>query len=182
MPRQFYQVSRKIGPLLYQMRIELQGTNGSIWRRLLVPSNTYVRTLHGIINITMGWKDRHLYEFKIAGKSYGIADPESPGMIEDRLLRVARFKWQPGDAFTYVYDFGDWWRHDVTIEAIEPNTRRRQRARCIDGAGACPPEDIGGIPGFERFLHVRSDLTYDPARFDAKSADVGISLVASAYN
>ena len=54
--------------------------------------------------------------------------------------------------FVYEYDFGDSWQHEIVLEKIlepEPNVAY---PRCIEGARACPPEDVGGIWGYADFL------------------------------
>lgn len=51
----------------------------------------------------------------------------------------------PGDGLTYVYDFGDDWVHHLTLESSRPATDEGPTAGCVDGAGSCPPEDVGGI-------------------------------------
>ena len=33
----------------------------------------------------------------------------------------------------------------------------------LEGEGRCPPEDVGGIPGFEQFLEIMQDKS-DPER------------------
>ena len=57
----------------------------------------------------------------------------------------------------YEYDFGDSWQHEIVLEKIlepEPNVAY---PRCIEGARACPPEDVGGIWGYGDFLVAISD-------------------------
>ena len=63
--------------------------------------------------------------------------------------------------FLYEYDFGDGWEHDVAVLGYEGTTRA---PRCLDGAGACPPEDCGGVSGYEGLL----EAVADPAAADAE--------------
>ena len=35
---------------------------------------------------------------------------------------------------------------------------------CLDGAGACPPEDVGGTYGYERFLAAIADPAHPEHR------------------
>jgi hypothetical protein len=55
-------------------------------------------------------------------------------------------------AFSYTYDFGDNWQHTVTIETISGTDPALDYPRFIDGGRRAPPEDVGGIPGFEELL------------------------------
>jgi len=59
----------------------------------------------------------------------------------------------PGDSMLYVYDFGGNWRHNVTLEKILPASGM-VRPVCIAGERHCPPEDVGGVPGYTEFLEV----------------------------
>jgi hypothetical protein len=52
----------------------------------------------------------------------------------------------------YLYDFGDNWEHEVICEGAFPRTASGKYPQCIDGASACPPEDCGGVGGYQEFL------------------------------
>lgn len=64
----------------------------------------------------------------------------------------------------YTYDFGDDWQHTVTIEAVADADPAIEYPRYIDGAGRAPPEDVGGIPGFELFLDAMNDPKHEQHR------------------
>ena len=82
----------------------------------------------------------------------------------------------------YTYDFGDNWEHTVELEEILPRDKDVEYPRCIAGERACPPEDCGGIWGYEDLLQIISDPEheeyeamlewiggeFDPEHFDAK--------------
>jgi hypothetical protein len=51
----------------------------------------------------------------------------------------------------YTYDFGDQWDCDVALRA-EPSLGESFRRRLVDGAEPFPPEDCGGVPGYEELL------------------------------
>jgi hypothetical protein len=55
--------------------------------------------------------------------------------------------------FSYTYDFGDDWRHSITVEAVTDADRAIEYPRFVDGDRRAPPEDVGGLPGFEDFLN-----------------------------
>ena len=58
-----------------------------------------------------------------------------------------------GRTFGYEYDFGDDWQHTITIEDSRYfNPGLQAPLVCLDGARACPPEDVGGVPGYQEFL------------------------------
>ena len=53
----------------------------------------------------------------------------------------------------YVYDYGDNWRHDVVLEKVLPAAGMVHPV-CLAGERHSPPEDVGGVSGYEEFLEV----------------------------
>ena len=53
-----------------------------------------------------------------------------------------------GDVFRYTYDYGDWWEHIVSAEAVWPADPDERYPVCLEGERACPPEDVGGAYGY----------------------------------
>ncbi len=143
-----------------RIRVELRDVEPSIWRVLDVPATTTLPVLHQVLQVAMGWTDSHLHEFTdgdpLARRpvrsfvpaadledGWGDGEPEDHVTVGE-LLRV------PGDTLHYLYDFGDDWRHVLTLESVTPDDV--DRARLVDGARACPPEDCGGAPGYEHLV------------------------------
>jgi hypothetical protein len=132
-------------PLIYQLKVVLQGISPMIWRRLLVSGDSTIADLHYIVQIAMGWSDEHLHQFRIHGKRYGIAriggiwfsdDPDSV-RLKDLGLRL-------NERFFYEYDFTDDWRHQIRVEAILRRSPVGIILYVLLGRRACPPEDCGG--------------------------------------
>ncbi len=156
-----------------QLRVTLDGIAPEVWRRLVVPGTWHLGQLHLAIQAAFNWWNYHLHEFRIGGLRYG--DPEtddggfldSPRLFDQHEVRLLDFGYAPGTTFTYVYDFGDNWQHRVEIEehlALDPAPRV---ANCTGGARARPPEDVGGLGGYENFLAVMADPD-DPEHADTK--------------
>jgi pRiA4b ORF-3-like protein len=61
------------------LRIEREGSDPLIWREVEVPTSITLRTLHDIIQATIGWFDYHLWEFTIAKRRYGLPMDEDWG-------------------------------------------------------------------------------------------------------
>ena len=57
--------------------------------------------------------------------------------------------------------FGDDWRHDIFIESIRDGEAAVDYPAFVDGARRCPPEDVGGVPGFMEFLEAALDPLHD---------------------
>ena len=144
-----------------QIRVALDDIEPPVWRRLVVPLGTTLAELHYIIQAAMGWTDSHMHEFEIGGLSYGDIEVLSAERTDDDArvydaneVRLRDFSRQPGTLFKYVYDYGDNWRHTVTVETVLAVKPAPKTAGCIEGARSCPPEDVGGTSGYFEFLRV----------------------------
>ncbi|MCK6599734.1 MAG: plasmid pRiA4b ORF-3 family protein [Bdellovibrionaceae bacterium] len=136
-------------PKVYEFKVSLQGTSPVVWRSFLAHEIIDLSELHMLIQMTMGWEARHPYEFKINGKSYGEIDSDFENdMIEAEGITFGEAI-KSSKNFTYIYDFGDGWQHDVEIVSVLEHDSRMIYPVCIGGENACPPEDCGGPPGFE---------------------------------
>jgi len=126
-----------------------------VWRTILVRPDTKLAIFHRYLQAAMGWQDCHLYALTIGGKEYGIPSREYGRKVFDaRRYALNRVINTLPARMDYVYDFGDWWRHEIDVEAPQDAEYRKQYPICIDGAEACPPEDCGGPGGYEEFLRV----------------------------
>ena len=104
----------------------------------------------------MGWENYHTFEFLKGTKRFGMIDED---FEDDELLDAENFSLsqvisQPKDKLRYAYDFGDDWEHDIIAEKFLPKEKEIKYPVCIDGARNCPPEDCGGIPGYDHLLKV----------------------------
>ncbi|WP_415766452.1 plasmid pRiA4b ORF-3 family protein [Pseudomonas sp. ZB1P45] len=145
-------------PDLLLLHIELKWIEPAIWRRVAVPENITLGKLHTVIQFAMGWEGGHMHEFEIASENYGIPDPDGWGPPVNSETRKTLVKALSGKkTFRYLYDFGDGWDHRIKVEKKLPAGACPQVPYCIDGANACPPEDIGGGPGYADFLEVMAD-------------------------
>ncbi|CAN7624900.1 plasmid pRiA4b ORF-3 family protein [Pararhizobium sp. LjRoot238] len=155
-----------------QLRISLDEIEPEVWRRLVLPSAWDLEQLHLAIQAAFNWWNYHLHEFRIGGLRYGDvallaedAIEDDPRVFDFREVRLLDF--EQGAVFNYVYDFGDGWHHSVVIEEFVALDAHPKQGICIEGARARPPEDVGGVPGYERFLKIIADKT-DPEHTDTK--------------
>ncbi|NCB40105.1 MAG: plasmid pRiA4b ORF-3 family protein [Erysipelotrichia bacterium] len=142
----------------YLLKIALIELEPEVWRRFIVPADISFDRLHDIIQALMGWKDSHLHEFNFGNKRYvENIDEEFDGeeaALESSERLNKHFKKQ-GDSCVYIYDFGDSWAHRITLENPDYSLKDDDcEICCLDGARACPPEDVGGPPGYEDFCKV----------------------------
>ena len=168
---------------IYQIKVTLEESEPEIWRRFQVKGNTSLYKLHQILQVVMGWESYHLYEFVIGGTHYGESDLDY-GMETKDAKRAKLNQAVVGEKamFTYIYDFGDDWEHEVLIEKILPPESVVRYPVCLAGENACPPEDCGGIWGYDEVLQSiqnPDDKQYDQLRewlgegFDPKRFDLG---------
>lgn len=163
--------------MLYQFKIQLKNiAHPPVWRRVLVPAGFSFSKFHKVIQAAFGWENYHLYQFSPKGWGsepvIGVPDPSGFESPFDKMKELNSAKTKLSDIFTkekqkytYVYDFGDDWLHEITLEKITDDTAAA--ASCIDGKGACPPEDCGGWPGYERLKEIMADPA-DPEHEEMK--------------
>ena len=150
----------------YELRIQLDDIKPVIWRSVVVPSGITLDRLHDVIQIAMGWLDYHLHLFKIDGRRFSEAPTEDGFGFDDddddeALVRLNEVLKNEKAKFSYVYDFGDDWRHTVTLtRIIDIPDGHVMKLQCLDGKRARPPEDVGGLPGFERFREAINDKNH----------------------
>ena len=182
-------------PCLITLRIELVGTTQLVWRRITLDGRSSFAALHHVIQAAMGWHDAHLHQFRINNRYIGVPDSESdaPEWHTEDERKVFLNRVLTDDAvFTYLYDFGDGWEHRLLVEEYDDSDDLRfgDGDAWVDaGERACPPEDCGGVGGFQDFLEKLEDepysdeskdlrewagLDYDPARFDRPAANAAI--------
>jgi Plasmid pRiA4b ORF-3-like protein len=141
-----------------QLLVSLVDVTPTVWRRLLVPGEVTLSTLHLMIQAAMGWEDYHLHAFEIEGERYGVSDPEEDDEdVIDEASVVLSDLARGQTRFIYEYDFGDFWRHEVVVESVEPVPMILKFAVCVDGQRACPPEDCGGTHGYRGLLEAIGD-------------------------
>lgn len=170
----------------YLLKIQLLNIEPAIWRRFVMPASITLDRLHDVIQIVMGWTDSHLHEFTIGNTRY----TEYPESKEDGLAcgryRLGDLIKQKGRTFRYLYDFGDNWEHELVLgESRYFNPELRTELACLDGQRACPPEDVGGVHGYFKFLNALKDpinekhesytewpgSNFDSERFDSETVN-----------
>jgi len=171
---------------LYLLKIRLLGIEPEIWRRFVVPASITLDRLHDVIQIVMGWTDSHLHEFTIGKKRHAEYPESKEDGLECGRYRLGDLLKQKGRTFAYEYDFGDSWEHELTLERNQYlNSELQSEIVCLDGARACPLEDVGGVSGYYEFCQALNDPeheehesymvwsggNYDPEKFDTDAVN-----------
>ena len=137
----------------FRLRIELDGTTPLVWRRVEVLASATFWDLHVAIQDAFGWLDYHLHEFEVGPLTIGIPDEYGerdtvPGWTVPLSKHLGRVR-----TLAYLYDFGDDWHHTIHLEEVM-DTDGKPYPRCLAGENATPPEDCGGVYGFEELKEV----------------------------
>lgn len=150
--------------MAFLFKVQIKGvTKPPVWRRLLIPEHYNFHQFHEVIQAAFEWWDCHLYQFSpTAFGSYpqiGVPDPDFDNdMIDSSKIPLKAIFTVPGKKFTYVYDFGDNWEHQLTLEAI--TDAKLLRPDCVEGKGRRPPEDCGGVGGYSYLREVLKDRSH----------------------
>jgi hypothetical protein len=146
----------------FQFKVQLLNiSDPPVWRRLLVPGQFTFFRFHKIIQIAFGWENAHLFQFSPKGyQSSPIIAIPNPQWDEEpvqdcKKVKLRQIFTSPGQTFTYLYDFGDDWNHQILLE--ETSEAKILRADCVAGKGACPPEDCGGYWGYANLQAILKD-------------------------
>lgn len=138
------------------VRVELQGIEPLIWRRVAVPPAMTLTQVHLVIQAVMGWRDCHLWHFETGSCRYSMRVPSEPEWnerYEDAGRATLRMLLDGGvRQIEYAYDMGDFWEHSVIVEKVSAPTPGVKYPQFLGGERRCPPEDCGGPPGYFEFL------------------------------
>ncbi|MCP4461058.1 MAG: plasmid pRiA4b ORF-3 family protein [Cytophagales bacterium] len=142
----------------------------SVYRRILVPSETSLLQLHFIIQLSMGWKFEHLFQFQDRRAEPNLVAGIPDDFDEDDFSPFGRrTRKQPADevalerfavsglkSFWYWYDFGDDWWHKINFQKVSKKDMAgyNGKIQCVEAVGQCPPEDIGGPWGYDNWLRI----------------------------
>jgi Plasmid pRiA4b ORF-3-like protein len=154
----------KFTPPIYELRITLTGIDPPIWRRIQVPSSLKLCCLHSAFQMVMGWTDSHLHQFENDGKSWGVPEWDEFDefdLIDESKTHLGTVLRSEGDSVRYLYDFGDAWQHAVVLEKIQRVEVALKHPICLGGERRCPPEDVGGVHGYQEFLDVILDPRHE---------------------
>lgn len=194
LPRPPARRSRKPKPRLLELCITLAEIEPPIWRRVRVADAYTLNQLHRVIQLVFGWLDYHLYEFRVGDRRFEAPHEEAEG--EDSAgITLRELALQKGARFTYTYDFGDNWVHEIEVEGVYmfiPADGDPSLPVLHAGERSGPPEDCGGPHGYAELLQALRDPEhhqherlrlwahdYDPERFDVRTSRNNLVLAAA---
>ena len=144
---------------IVEIKITLEDVKPTVSRILQVPADIRLDRLHLTLQAAFGWTNSHLYMFEAEGATWGLVDPEFG--VEDHPANKTTLSQVVEDTskktINYIYDFGDNWEHKIKIGKITDPVHGELYPELTEVTGKCPPEDIGGFPGYEHFLEAIAD-------------------------
>lgn len=145
-----------------RLKITLEGIEPLVSRTLEVPTDIRLDRLHLVIQAAMGWENSHLYEFMAGTARWSLPDPAfGKNTLPVTKASLADVVDAAGTApIRYVYDFGDDWAHVIQVTTTGDPAPGDFYPRLLDITGRCPPEDVGGPPGYEHFLQAIGDKAH----------------------
>jgi pRiA4b ORF-3-like protein len=166
-----------------RLKVTLDDVEPAVVRRIEVPLGIRLDRLHAVLQAAIGWTNSHMWEFRARDVGWGIPDPGWDDGPQDaaKVTLLAALEDAAVKNFTYLYDFGDGWEHTIKVEHIGKAVPGELYPLLLGATGRCPPEDIGGPPGYAEFLEAIADPNHDrhdelsewyAADFDPNAVDV----------
>lgn len=146
---------------ILKIKISLDKIKPVISRELLVDKNITYDALHLAIQKAFGWENYHPYLYKVEKKRIGDMDEDEEDDLRLNLDSHTKLMVDK-KMFSYIYDPEDDWVHTVQIIEESESQPGVDYPTCIGGSGTCPPEECGGVAGYDKLLKSGKD-------FDAKN-------------
>jgi hypothetical protein len=180
-------------PQSFKLKVTILDIKPPIWRRVALPSSCTLADLHQVIQAAFGWGDDHLHSFTVNKVDYAPHDPEAWTESASEKISLAKLGLKKKQKFTYEYDFGDSWVHQILVEDITEVQEFPKAPICMDGARACPPEDCGGPWEYPELLEALANPkhpeheesldwiggSWDPEAFDADAVNTALVYIFS---
>ncbi len=148
-----------------ELTVTLMDVAPEVSRKIEFPADMPLDRVHLTLQAGFGWHNAHLYQFCIGEPyQYGGARWVDPGFVDgdneqpsDKTSLAQAIAKAGAAGLTYLYDFGDDWEHRIEPGATRDGVAGEAYPRLTGITGTCPPEDIGGPPGYEAFVAAMGD-------------------------
>jgi hypothetical protein len=145
---------------VFILKVALAGRK-SIWRRIALRGDQTLDDLHEAIFDAFDRDDEHLYSFyfpRAGTKGRGRArlrdaveyacpfSCEDSGPFSDEALHnaaeteLSSLGLKPGQVFLYLFDFGDEWWHEITVEKVDAPEAKGKYPQVVEKHGKSPPQ------------------------------------------
>jgi len=181
------------------VRCEVKSVDPCIWRVMRVPQDLRLGDLHRVLQLVMGWHDRHPHGFQVPPRLSDVprraTDPSTSARQLDDATTIGSALSSAPDGFIYSYLAENPWH--VRIKRTPGTWKRAKEAiACLDGYLAGPREDAGGAARYNALLAAtlgrggqvsREELErfgpgFDPERFDRCGINRALAAFVCAGN
>jgi hypothetical protein len=164
--------------------IELVHISPPIWRKVEVPEELTLGGLHFLIQELFGWESYHLFDFRWNDECYSLPGHGWEHGLEAEGVTIRELIGESDGPLGYIYDYGDHWELELTVEERSWPEEGGDYPRCVAGERAGPPEDVGGPPMYAEVVEDWHDGTledhmeewladdFDPEAFDANAFEL----------
>ncbi len=150
--------------VFFQICIKLRMVVPQPWRRIVVRADSSFHELHHVIQIAFGWENRQLYEFHYEG--YYLSLPffqdkfAHHEVISSREICLQDCIAGVGERLEYIYDFKDYWQHELIVEKVLRKKKGLDCPLCVDGEYNRPPENCGGPRAYRKIKRIMADTAH----------------------
>jgi hypothetical protein len=129
---------------IYTFKVGLQG-EPELWRKIEIQGNQTLDDLHYVIYQAFERDDPHLYSFFMNNKAWDYTAEYGPQFRENRArdstqVRIDSLGLRIKSKFLYIFDFGDEWKHPITLLSIQEESPKGYYPRIVDSQGKAPPQ------------------------------------------
>jgi hypothetical protein len=144
------------------LRVDLDGVDVFVSRRLLVSTRATLLELHAIFQRAFGQHESAEHRFDVDGVAYHDPEGGQDELHSTELNDLRSLGLHAG--LTFVHESptpSSAWRHSVVVEQLSPRLTGQRLPLCIEGEGASPPEDCDGPEEYGEMLAALAS-PYDP--------------------
>ena len=145
---------------IFIFKVALAGRK-SIWRKIALRGDDTLDDLHEMIFDAFDRDDEHLYSFyfpRPGGKTSSrlrmrdgveyacphmapMADPFYDfNALNAAETKLAELKLRPKQVFYYLFDYGDEWWHEITVEDVDAPAAKDKYPCVVESRGKSPPQ------------------------------------------
>jgi hypothetical protein len=181
-----------------RLKVTLDDIEPRVLRRIEVPADIKLDRLHLTLQAALGWTNSHLFEIRARDMGWGIPSLDWPGgPLDARKARLIDVIEDTGTkTLRYIYDYGDCWEHTIKVERMTDAQPGVLYPCLLEADGRCPPEDVGGPPGYAEMLEALADtgherhaemrewlgVEFDPDVFDAVARKNHVAVLAKRWS
>lgn len=147
--------------MVYEFDLEMVGISDPVIKRKFFISGNYsFMAFHYALQVLFNWRSYHYFCFspEMEPKKWRIGDPRydepfdsEETIVDARIVKIKEIFTKDCKEYFYTYDYGDDWKVKITLCHRHSKRYQDRGMYCESAVGKAPPEDCGGVPGFQDF-------------------------------